>query len=50
LTTFASDERLDTSLFRAQVRYLLDAGVHGLSPGGSTGEGAALTNEELVEM
>lgn len=50
LTTFTQDEHLDTELFRTQVRYLLDAGVHGVSPGGSTGEGAALTNEELAEM
>ena len=50
LTTFTREEHLDKTLFRAQVRYLLDAGVHGISPGGSTGEGAALTNDELAEM
>jgi dihydrodipicolinate synthase/N-acetylneuraminate lyase len=50
LTPFTADGALDVDAFRAEVRLLLDAGVHGISPGGSTGEGAALTDEELVEM
>lgn len=50
LTPFTADGALDTEKFRAEVRLLLDAGVHGVSPGGSTGEGAAVTDEELVEM
>jgi len=50
LTTFTVDDTLDKDKYRAQVRYLLDAGVHGISPGGSTGEGAALTDDELAAM
>ncbi|AMM85577.1 dihydrodipicolinate synthase family protein [Martelella sp. AD-3] len=50
VSTFTRDEEIDTALYRREVRYLLDAGVHGISPGGSTGEGAALTNAELVQM
>lgn len=50
LSTFTRDERIDAGLYRAQLRYLIDAGVHCLSPGGSTGENAALTDEELSEL
>lgn len=50
LTPFTSDGDLDRDRFRGEVRYLLDAGVHGISPGGSTGEGPTLTDDELVEM
>lgn len=50
VSTFAEDETVDPALYRREVRYLLDAGVHGISPGGSTGEGAALSDAELAEM
>lgn len=32
---------------REEARFLIEAGVHGLSVGGSTGEGALLSDEEL---
>ncbi|MDQ3811832.1 MAG: dihydrodipicolinate synthase family protein [Chloroflexota bacterium] len=41
-------EDLDEQALRAEVRYLLDAGVHGLTLCGSTGEGHALSLEETV--
>lgn len=50
LTPFTADGAVDLDAFRREVRVLLDAGVHGISPGGSTGEGAALTDDELVSM
>jgi 4-hydroxy-tetrahydrodipicolinate synthase len=50
LTTFTRDETVDTALYRREVRYLLDAGVHCISPGGSTGENAALSDDELVQL
>jgi 4-hydroxy-tetrahydrodipicolinate synthase len=50
ISTFREDETIDAARYRREVRYLLDAGVHGISPGGSTGEGAALSDAELVEM
>lgn len=50
LTPFTAGGALDCNKFRAEVRLLLDAGVHGVSPGGSTGEGAAITDAELVRM
>lgn len=50
VSTFTAQETVDAALYRREVRYLLDAGVHGISPGGSTGEGAALSDAELVGM
>jgi dihydrodipicolinate synthase/N-acetylneuraminate lyase len=35
---FTSDERLDEQIFRREVKYLLGTGIHGISPGGSTGD------------
>lgn len=50
MSTFTADERIDADLYRREIRYLLAAGVHGISPGGSTGESAALSDGELVQM
>lgn len=50
VTPFNSEERLDVKIFRREVRYLSGAGVHGISPGGSTGEGNLLRDDELVRM
>lgn len=50
VTPFDSNEELDENSFRREVRYLLNAGIHGISPGGSTGEGCAITDDELCRM
>lgn len=50
VTPFTDDGKLDEDAFRAQVRFILDAGVHGISPGGSTGEGCALQDSERTRM
>ena len=50
VSTFTKDEKIDVDLYRREVRYLLDAGVHCISPGGSTGEGAALSDAELTQL
>lgn len=50
VTPYTADEKLDENLMRKQIKHLLSCGVHGISPGGSTGEGSAVTNEELVRM
>lgn len=50
VTPFNKDEELDEEVFRREVRYLLNTGIHGISPGGSTGEGCALTDDELYRM
>jgi dihydrodipicolinate synthase/N-acetylneuraminate lyase len=50
VTPFTSDERLDEQIFRREVKYLLGTGIHGISPGGSTGEGELVCDAELVRM
>ncbi len=50
VTPFTEDGRLDEDAFRAQVRVILDAGVHGISPCGSTGEGCAVHDDERNRM
>jgi 4-hydroxy-tetrahydrodipicolinate synthase len=42
------NQDLDEPALRAEIRYLLDAGVHGLTLCGSTGEGHTLSLEETV--
>jgi 4-hydroxy-tetrahydrodipicolinate synthase len=46
VTAFKSDESLDTHGTRAFVRFLLDEGVHGLTPLGSAGEPVAMSPSE----
>ena len=51
VTPFAADESLDDTLLRAEVEHLISAaGVHGVAVGGSTGEGHALTTDELRQV
>ncbi len=51
VTPFAADEAVDEALLRAEVEYLISsAGVHGVAVGGSTGEGHALTTDELRQV
>ena len=48
VTPFAADESVDEALLRAEAEYLIaGAGVHGIAVGGSTGEGHALSTDEL---
>jgi len=49
ITPFAHDDSVDRKLLREEVQVLLNAGVHGIVVGGSTGEGAGLSAEELYE-
>ena len=47
-TPFRADDTIDEDALRAEVRYLIEtARVHGLAVGGSTGEGHALTTDEV---
>jgi 4-hydroxy-tetrahydrodipicolinate synthase len=51
VTPFTADEELDEQAHRAEVRYQIEqARVHGLAVTGSTGEGYALTNEEVRKV
>ena len=49
-TPFDADGAIDEAAVRAQVRWLLGAGVHGLAAGGSTGEGQTLDGDELRRL
>ena len=46
ITPYTVDGSVDTAAIDAHVNRLIDAGVHGLVPGGSTGEFTALSTEE----
>ena len=45
-TPFNADGAVDEGVLRNHVDFLIDNGLHGLVPGGSTGEFAALTSNE----
>ena len=50
-TPFAADESIDEVLLRAEIEHLISsARVHGIAVGGSTGEGHALTTDELRQV
>lgn len=49
-TPFDADGEIDLGAARAEVRWLLDQGVHGLAVGGSTGEGHTLDQDELRRL
>ncbi|RYP04922.1 hypothetical protein DL764_004134 [Monosporascus ibericus] len=53
ITPFAADGSIDLAGLDAHIQRLVQAGVHGLVPGGSTGEFVTLSNQErktLVEQ
>ncbi len=50
ITAFSPDGSVNLGGVRQFVRYLLDAGVHGLAPLGSAGEPFALTVEERMRV
>lgn len=50
IVPFRQDGSLDVQSFRREARYLSSKHINGLSVGGSTGEGAVLSNDELVRI
>lgn len=46
-TPFNEEGELDLDAFKELIQKYIDAGVHGVAIGGSTGEGYALSDEEL---
>ncbi|CAM1506193.1 Fc.00g058340.m01.CDS01 [Cosmosporella sp. VM-42] len=46
ITPYTADGSVDTAAIDAHVNRLINAGIHGLVPGGSTGEFTALSTEE----
>jgi len=49
-TPFDGQGKIDESTFRHELRYLLSVGIHGVAVGGSTGEGHALTTDEIRHL
>jgi 4-hydroxy-tetrahydrodipicolinate synthase len=49
ITPFAEDDSLDRAALQTEARFLRETGVNGIVVGGSTGEGAGLTEEELFQ-
>lgn len=49
-TPFTADGEIDEKAFRAQVRFFMAKGVHGVCVGGSTGEGHTLTRDEFKRL
>ncbi|KAH7126429.1 hypothetical protein B0J13DRAFT_646477 [Dactylonectria estremocensis] len=50
ITPYKADGSIDLAEIDTHVNRLIDAGVHGLVPGGSTGEFTALTTEERKQL
>ena len=50
VTPFDESGEIIESALRDEIRYHLDAGVHGISVGGSTGEGNALSLDEHTQV
>ncbi|MHC4460891.1 MAG: 4-hydroxy-tetrahydrodipicolinate synthase [Planctomycetota bacterium] len=50
-TPFTEDDQIDKTTLRKHLRYLVDQGnVHGIIPTGSTGEFAAMSEQELRQI
>ena len=50
ITPVDNEDRVDEPAFRKQIKFVLDAGVHGAFCGGSAGEGPLLAMPEWVRM
>ncbi|KAJ5655320.1 hypothetical protein N7507_007270 [Penicillium longicatenatum] len=51
ITPFTDDQtKIDEARFRAHIEHLIKAGVHGLVPGGSTGEFTVMTTAERKQL
>src|SRR5215472_9789607 len=50
VTPFDAQERVDEDALRAEVRYHIERGVHGLCVTGSTGDGQMLSAEDSVAV
>jgi 4-hydroxy-tetrahydrodipicolinate synthase len=50
VTPFTDGEEIDEEATRAEIEYMIDAGVHGIVLGGSSGEGEKLSVEEVCRL
>ena len=48
VTPFDENEEINETILKHEAKLLFSAGIHGISLGGSTGEGALLSNAELA--
>ena len=48
VTPFDANEEINMEVLKQEASLLFNAGIHGISLGGSTGEGALLSNQELA--
>jgi 4-hydroxy-tetrahydrodipicolinate synthase len=50
VTPFTADGSIDEAAYRKVIRFNLDKKVHGVCPGGSTGEGHTFTVDEFKRV
>jgi 4-hydroxy-tetrahydrodipicolinate synthase len=50
ITPFTADDAVDVERLRSLLDFLIDSGVHGIVPAGSTGEGQSLTPDEYQTL
>jgi 4-hydroxy-tetrahydrodipicolinate synthase len=50
ITSVDTEDRVDDPAYRSLLRFLINAGVHGIFVGGTAGEGPLLTLEEWERM
>ncbi|UOF90283.1 dihydrodipicolinate synthase family protein [Fodinisporobacter ferrooxydans] len=50
VTAFTAEEELDVKAIQEETEYLIQAGVHGICIGGSTGEGAGFSEKEVYTL
>lgn len=50
VTPLTSDYKINEKVLRKMINHLIENGVHGIFPAGTTGEFYALTNEEYKEL
>ena len=50
ITPFTRNDEIDTGTLRELVDYWINSGLHGLIPGGSTGEGPSMLHEERKRL
>ncbi len=50
LTPFTANDELDLVLFEKNLQAQLDAGIHGVVPGGSLGEARTITAHEKEKL
>ncbi len=50
ITPFTTDQQIDEPALRRHIQWMIDSGVHGMVPCGTTGEAGALSAEEYARV